>query len=73
MVMLTLGTEFDEFIIFPTNRTHCGVLISWKANVVRAQSTRVDSFSVSLQFEFKAGRSWWFTGVYGPQSDALKV
>jgi endonuclease/exonuclease/phosphatase family metal-dependent hydrolase len=32
-----------------------------------------DGFSVSAQFAHDEGSPWWFTGVYGPQSDTQKI
>lgn len=57
----------------PANGTRGGILIAWKGCVCRALSTRIDTFSASVQFQLVDGASWWFTGVYGPQSDEGKV
>ena len=50
-----------------------GILIAWKSDVCQALSSRVDTFSVSVQFAEQEGRNWWFTSVYGPQADVEKV
>jgi hypothetical protein len=36
-------------------------------------SSRVDVFSVSVQFAEQESRNWWFTGVYGLQADGEKI
>jgi exonuclease III len=73
MVMSTLGADFDEFTFLPTAGTHGGILLAWKGCVCKALAMRVDIHSVSVQFDQLEGSSWWFTGVYGPQSDELKI
>jgi exonuclease III len=72
-VMSTLGADFDEFVFLPADGSRGGILVAWKGNVCKAIASRVDVFSVSVQFQQSEGPPWWFTGVYGPQSDVLKV
>lgn len=73
MVMTTLGGDFDEFLVLPASGTRGGILLAWKRNTCKALSTRVDAFSISVQFEQEGGSPWWLTGVYGPQLDAQKI
>lgn len=73
MVMSTLGVDFDEFIVLPTVGTRGGILIAWKGCSCIALNTRVDTYSASVQFQLDDGSAWWFTGVYGPQSDERKI
>jgi exonuclease III len=73
MVMSTLGADFDEFIFLPAAGTCGGILLAWKGCVCKALATRVNVHSVSVQFDPLEGSPWWFTGVYGPQSDELKI
>jgi hypothetical protein len=40
-----------------------------QGSVCSALQTRVDEFSISIQFNHDSNLPWWFTGVYGPQSD----
>lgn len=35
--------------------------------------SRVDSYSISVQFQKSNGPSWWLIGVYGPQSSENKI
>uniref|UniRef100_A0A0A9BGB3 Endonuclease/exonuclease/phosphatase domain-containing protein n=1 Tax=Arundo donax TaxID=35708 RepID=A0A0A9BGB3_ARUDO len=62
-----LGSDYDKFISLPANGT-CGggVLIAWKSTVCQCISTRIDTFTASVQFVAEDGPSWWFMGVYGP-------
>jgi hypothetical protein len=73
MVMSTLGADFDCFLVLPTDGTRGGILLAWKGSVCRVSNSRVDTYSILVQFEPAEGPSWWFTGVYGPQLDILKV
>jgi exonuclease III len=73
MVLSMLGAEFDEFIVLPADGTRGGILLAWKGSVCQHLNFRIDSFSLSVQFTHDKGDPWWFTGVYGPQSDVLKI
>ncbi|WVZ64648.1 hypothetical protein U9M48_014142 [Paspalum notatum var. saurae] len=67
------GSNFDNFVALPAAGTRGGILIAWKSSVVQALSSRVDAFSVLVQFIEEEGRNWWFSGVYGPQEDSDKL
>ena len=73
MVMSMLGSEFDNFIFLPAQGTRGGILLAWKGTVCNVINSRIDSFSVSLLIAHGGDTPWWFTGVYGPQSDNLKL
>jgi exonuclease III len=73
MVMSTLGAHFDDFWVLPASGTRGGILLAWKGSVCRVLHSRINTFSVSVQFEQSEGPPWWFTGVYGPQLDNLKI
>jgi hypothetical protein len=73
MVMSTLGADFDEFTFLPAAGTRGGILLAWKECVCKALAMRVDVHSVSVQFDQLEGSPSWFSGVYGPQSDELKI
>jgi hypothetical protein len=73
MVMTTLGAEFDEFTFLPAAGMRGGILMAYKSSVCKVITTRVDAFSVLVQFEQQEGSPWWFAGVYGPQSNELKI
>jgi hypothetical protein len=73
MVMTMLGADFDEFIVLPTDGTRGVILLAWKGSVCQHLNTRIDRFLISAQFAHEGGVQWWFTGVYGPQTDELKL
>jgi exonuclease III len=73
MVMSMLGADFDEFIVLPADGTHGGVLLASKGSICQHLNTRIDMFSISGQFAHEGGVPWWFTGVYSPQTDELKL
>ena len=73
MVMSMLGGDFDEFVTLPAVGTRGGILVAWKSSVCKALDIRVDVFSVSVRFDHVDDSPWWFTGVYGPRLDAMKV
>jgi hypothetical protein len=73
MVMSMLGSDFDEFIFLLALGTRGGILLAWKSSSCTVLNSRVDTSSVSVQFAQDNGIGWWFTGVYGPQADELKI
>jgi exonuclease III len=73
MVCSMLGGGFEDFVFLPSVGTRGGILLAWKSHVCSVLATRIDAFSVSAQFDSDGGSPWWFTGVYGPQTDDLKV
>jgi hypothetical protein len=73
MVLSMLGAEFDEFIMLPVDGTRGGILLAWRGSVCRHLNSRIDSFSLSVQFTHDEGDPWLFTRVYGPQSEVLKI
>jgi exonuclease III len=73
MVMSMLGADFGEFIVLPADGTRGGILLAWKGSVCQHINSRIDTFSLSVQFAHGEGVPWWFVGVYGSQSDVLKL
>ncbi len=73
LLMSMLGIEFDEYLVLPAIGTCGGILLAWKGNICKVVQSRIDTFSVSAQFQREGGTAWWLTGVYGPQSDDLKI
>jgi len=67
------GTAYDKYVELPADGTRGGILIAWKSNICQILASRVDNYSISVQFEEHEGRNWWFTGVYGPQDDVDKI
>jgi hypothetical protein len=50
-----------------------GILLAWKGSVCTTLAVKIDVFLVSVWFEQSDASPWWFIGVYGHQSDALKI
>lgn len=73
ILLSTLGAELDQHSLLPAVGTRGGILIAWQSLACQALTMRVDTFSVSVLFQNKDGRQWWFTGVYGPQQDDQKI
>ena len=56
--MLTiLGADFDQYIMLPSDGASGGILISWKKHIKVTGLNRVDSYSISLQFQRINGQS----------------
>jgi hypothetical protein len=69
-----LGTDFDNNLIFlPAVGASGGILVSWRSSVGLVQASRVDRFSVLVQFFPNIGDPWRLTCVYGPQSSDDKI
>lgn len=66
------GSDFDKYLALPASGTRVGILIAWKGAVCQIISSRIDNFSVSVQFVGVDGSNWWFTGVYGPKMMRIK-
>jgi hypothetical protein len=71
-MLAILGADFDQFIALPSIGDSGGVL-SWKRHVKVTCLSRVDAYSVSVQFQKSNGQPWWLTCVYGPQSNDEKI
>ncbi|XP_071678199.1 uncharacterized protein [Lolium perenne] len=72
LVMQCLGPTFDGFAFLPAQQTRGGVLVAWDSSVMRVDRVALDSFSVSAQVSMVGVEPWWFTAVYGPQTDEEK-
>lgn len=53
LLLSALGSAFDKFVALPADGTRGGVFIAWKGACCHAISSRVDRFSVSVQFVSK--------------------
>ncbi|KAJ1257222.1 hypothetical protein BS78_K172300, partial [Paspalum vaginatum] len=67
LLLTVFGAAFDKFVTLPADGSRGGILIAWKGACCHTISSRVDRYSVSIQFAEQEGRNWWFTGVYGPR------
>ena len=68
-----LGSDFSHWIDLPAAGASGGILVAWRQGLGPATTSRVDNYSVSLQFSPTALEPWWLTSVYGPQGDDNKV
>lgn len=57
----------------PAEHTRGGILVAWRESGFSAISHRIHQHSVSVLFQGADEPEWWFTGVYGLQSDADKI
>jgi exonuclease III len=73
LLLSMLGSSFSNYTYLPSVGVSEGILMCWKDRIGAALATRVDAFSVSVQFASVDGTPWWMTCVYGPQSTADKL
>jgi hypothetical protein len=66
-------THHNNFNHVPADGTRGGILLAWKGTVCRVINSRIDTYSISVQIESAEGSPWWFTGVYDPNLDNLKI
>jgi hypothetical protein len=67
-----LGREFDNFFFLPADGTRGGILLAWKSSVVTLLNPHYSSNTITSRVGGQGDLGWWFTGVYGPQSDPDK-
>ena len=67
-----LGQDFDEFFFLPAIGTCGGILLAWKSAVVSISHPHYSANSLTARVGDAGASGWWFTGVYGPQSEADK-
>jgi exonuclease III len=68
-----VGTCFSDFVVLPAVGQSGGILMAWRQHVKTTGANRVDSSSISVQFQAENGSNWWLTCVYGPQGTAEKI
>jgi hypothetical protein len=56
----------------PAVGTTGGIILAWRSRIGVVLSSRLDSFSSSVQFS-SPGEPWWLTCVYGPQGNDAKI
>jgi exonuclease III len=67
-----LGSPFDKFFFLPADGTHGGILLAWQSVLVSISHPHFTANALTARISIGGGQSWWFTGVYGPQSDVDK-
>jgi hypothetical protein len=69
-----LGSNFDtNFISQLSVGASGGILVAWRQGLRPTGATRIDNFSVSVQFGSSNGEPWWLTCVYGLQGTEEKI
>jgi len=68
-----LGSDFSYFIELPSIGASGGILIAWRHGLGQASASRIDQYSVPVEFSPRGLQPWWLTCVYGPQEDDNKL
>ena len=72
-ILSLLGSEFSYWVELPSIGASGGILVAWRQGLGPASATRVDNFSISIQFSPGSSQAWWLMCVYGPQGDDNKI
>jgi hypothetical protein len=65
LMLSMLGSDFDtNFISLPLVGASGGILVAWRQGLRPTGATRIDNFSVSVQFSSSSEEPWWLTCVY---------
>jgi exonuclease III len=72
-VLQMFGPDFSNFVFLPSVGASGGILIALKDGLGSLGNSRIDNFSVSVQFCPAGGTVWWLTCVYGPQGNEAKM
>jgi hypothetical protein len=64
LVLQMLRPDFSNFVFLPSVGTSGGILIAWKDGLGSLGNSRIDNFSVSVQFYPAGGTAWWLTCVW---------
>jgi hypothetical protein len=74
IILSMLSSEFDNsFVTVPAIGASGGIIIAWRERLGTVLASRVDTYSVSVQFSSGFGDPWWLTCVYGPQGNDDKI
>jgi hypothetical protein len=65
-----LGRDFDNFFFLPADGTRVAILLAWKSTMVSLSNPHYSNNAITTRVGGQGSSGWWFTGVYGPQSDA---
>ena len=68
-----MGSDFTNWIDLPAAGASGGIVVAWRQCLGPALATRVDNYSLSIQFSPGSLQPWWLTCVYGPQGDSNKL
>jgi exonuclease III len=73
LLLRMLGPAFDNFVFLPSVGASGGILVAWKNSIGVCAGSRVDEYSVSVNFHSSTSSPWWLTCVYGPQGNRDKI
>jgi exonuclease III len=69
VVREALGPSFDGFYFLPAAGTRGGILLAWQSALVSVSNPHLTENAITAHVTVGDGDRWWFTGVYGPQSE----
>ncbi|KAG2562099.1 hypothetical protein PVAP13_8KG119800 [Panicum virgatum] len=72
-ILSMLGPDFPYWLELLSIGASGGILVAWCHGLGPARATRVDNYSISIQFSPASFQDWWLTCVYGPQGDDNKI
>ena len=72
-ILTTLGSNFVHKLALPSVGSSGGILVAWSNEIGPASASRVDHYSVTIQFSPRDQQPWWLTCVYGPQGNSDKI
>lgn len=74
LILSMLGSDSDNNVTFLTSvGASGGILMAWRTKLGAVGATKIDSFSVSVQFCLDNADPQWLTVVYGPQGIEEKL
>lgn len=73
VILSSMGSDFTNWIDLPAAGASGGIVVAWRQCLGPALATRVDNYSLSIQFSPGSLQPWWLTCVYGPQGDINKL
>jgi exonuclease III len=68
-----LGPAFDGFFYLPADGTRGWILLTWQSALVSVSNPHMTENAIIARITVGKLDSWWFTGVYGPQSDWISA
>lgn len=72
-ILSMLGSDFTNRIDLPAVGASGGIVVAWRHGLGPTNATRIDNYSLSIQFSPNNLQPWWLTCVYGPQGDDNKL
>jgi hypothetical protein len=72
VVRESLGPSFDGFYYLPATGTRGGILLAWQSASISISNPHLSENTITSWVTVGDGDRWWFTGVYGPQSEVDK-